>query len=98
MILSLKRLVSNFYCLYNISFTKIKLIDHIGRVMVRRDCLEFGRSWFEPTSDQTKDYNIGVCCFSAKHTPRNQGKYCLTRNQDNVCECSNMSIRGLLFQ
>jgi len=45
MILSLKRLVSNFYCLYNISFTKIKLIDHIGRVMVRRDCLEFGRSW-----------------------------------------------------
>jgi hypothetical protein len=23
---------------------------------------------FEPRSDQTKDYNIGICCFSAKHT------------------------------
>ena len=23
---------------------------------------------FEPRSGQTKDYNIGICCFSAKHT------------------------------
>ena len=22
---------------------------------------------FEPLSDQTKDYIIGICCFSAKH-------------------------------
>jgi hypothetical protein len=22
----------------------------------------------EPRSDQTKDYKIGICCFSAKHT------------------------------
>ena len=22
--------------------------------------------WFEPRSGQTKDYKIGVCCFSAK--------------------------------
>ena len=22
---------------------------------------------FEPWSVQTKDYNIGICCFSAKH-------------------------------
>jgi hypothetical protein len=22
---------------------------------------------FEPRSGQTKDYNIGMCCFSAKH-------------------------------
>jgi hypothetical protein len=23
---------------------------------------------FEPRSGQTKDYNIDICCFSAKHT------------------------------
>ena len=23
---------------------------------------------FEPGSGQTKDYKIGICCFSAKHT------------------------------
>ena len=22
---------------------------------------------FEPRSDQTKDYKIGICCFSTKH-------------------------------
>jgi hypothetical protein len=22
---------------------------------------------FEPRPDQTKDYKIGICCFSAKH-------------------------------
>ena len=22
---------------------------------------------FKPQSGQTKDYNIGICCFSAKH-------------------------------
>ena len=22
---------------------------------------------FEPRSDQTKDYKIGICCFSVKH-------------------------------
>jgi hypothetical protein len=24
---------------------------------------------FEPRSGQTKDYEIGICCFSAKHVP-----------------------------
>jgi hypothetical protein len=23
---------------------------------------------FDPRSGQTKDYKIGICCFSAKHT------------------------------
>jgi len=23
--------------------------------------------WFEPESGQTKDYKIGICCFSAKY-------------------------------
>jgi hypothetical protein len=40
---------------------------------------------FEPRSGQTKDYKIGMCCFSAKHvTLRSTSKYCSAWNQDNV--------------
>ena len=54
---------------------------------------------FEPRSDQTKYYTIGICCFSAKHVAlRRKSKDWLTLNQDNVSECDDMSIRGLLFQ
>ena len=54
---------------------------------------------FEPRSDQTKDYNIGICSFSTKHTAlRRKNKDWLPRNQDNVSEWSGMSIRGLLLQ
>ena len=54
---------------------------------------------FEPWSGQTKNYKIGICCFSAKHLAlRKKSKDWLTRNQDNVSEWANMSIRGLLFQ
>ena len=32
---------------------------------------------FEPQSGQTKDYEIGICCFSAKHTAlRRKSKDC----------------------
>ena len=52
-----------------------------------------------PRSGQTKDYKIGICCFSAKHTvSRRRSKNWLARNQDNVSEWGDMSIRGLLFQ
>jgi hypothetical protein len=54
---------------------------------------------FEPRSGQTKDYKIGMCCFSAKRTSlRKKSKDWSTLNQDNVSEWSDMSIRGLLFQ
>jgi hypothetical protein len=34
---------------------------------------------------QTKDYEIGICCFSAEHAAlRNKSKDWLTRNLDNV--------------
>jgi len=50
-------------------------------------------------SGQTKDYKIGICCFSAKHAAlRRKSKDWLARNQNNVFEWSDMSIRGLLFQ
>ena len=40
---------------------------------------------FEPRSGQTKDYKIGVCCFSAKNAAlRRKSKDWLARNQNNV--------------
>ena len=54
---------------------------------------------FEPRSGQTKDYNIGMCCFSAKHAAlRRKSKDWLARNLNNVPEWSDMFPRGLLFQ
>ena len=54
---------------------------------------------FESRSGQAKDYKISICCFSAKHTAlRRKNKDCLSRNQDNVSEWSDMSVRGLLFK
>ena len=49
---------------------------------------------FRPLSGQTKDYKIGVCCFSAKHAAiRRKSKNLVAQNQVNVFELS-----GMLFQ
>jgi hypothetical protein len=54
---------------------------------------------FEPWSGQIKDYEIGICCFSAKQPAlRRKSKDWSAQNQNNVSELGNMSIRGLLFQ
>ena len=54
---------------------------------------------FESRSGQTKDYIIGICCFSAKHAAlRRKSKDWLAWNQDNVSKWVDMSIHGLLFQ
>jgi hypothetical protein len=54
---------------------------------------------FEPQSGQTKDYEIGICCFSAKHaTLSRKSKDWLAQNQNNVSEWSDMSTLGLLYQ
>jgi hypothetical protein len=56
-------------------------------------------SGFEPRSAQTKNYKIGICCFSAKHaTLRRKSKDWLAWKQNNVSEWSHMSSRGVLFQ
>jgi len=50
---------------------------------------------FEFRSDQTKDYKIGMCCFSANHAAlkRKSTTDRLAQKQDNVSEWSNVSIR-----
>jgi hypothetical protein len=54
---------------------------------------------FEPRSGQTKDYQFGISCFSAKHASlRRKYKDGLAGNQDNVSEWGDTSIRWLLFQ
>ena len=58
-----------------------------------------GYRGFEPRSGQTKDYNIGIWCFSPKHaTLRRKNKDWSARNPNNVSEWSDMRTRGLLFQ
>jgi hypothetical protein len=53
----------------------------------------------QPRWGRTKDYNIGICLFSAKHAAlRRKSKDWLARNRDNVSEWGDMSIRGLLLQ
>jgi hypothetical protein len=48
---------------------------------------------FEPQSDQTNDYKIGICCNSAKHAVlRRNSKDWLTRNQDNMSEWGDICL------
>ena len=76
------------------------MIKHrIGGVMVGMPASSAIDRGFELWSGQTKDYIIGIYCFSAKRTSlRRKSKDWLARNQDNVSEWGDMSIRGLLFQ
>jgi hypothetical protein len=48
--------------------------------------------------DIPKTMQINICCFSGKHAAlRRKSKDWSARNQDNVSEWGDMSIRGLLF-
>ena len=72
--------------------------NRIGGVMVSLLALSVVDRGFEPRSGQTKDYKIGICCFSAKHAALwIKSKDWLAQNQNNVSEWGDMSIRGLLF-
>ena len=54
---------------------------------------------FETLSRQTKDYKIGICCFSTKHTAvKTKSKDWFSQYQDNVSEWGDMFIRELSFQ
>jgi len=86
------------YIIYTI-YQLPKYQNSIGGVMASVLASSAVDRVLEPRSGQTKDYNIGICCFSAKHTAlRRKSKDWLVRNQDNVSELGDMSICGLLFQ
>jgi hypothetical protein len=53
---------------------------------------------FVPRLGQTKDYKIGICCFSAKYAAlRRKRKDWLARNQDNVSEWGDLSFADCCF-
>ena len=75
------------------------VFNRIGDVMVSVLASSVVDPGFEPRSGHTKDYKIGVCCFSAKHAAlRRKSKDWSARNQNNVSEWRDMSTRELLFQ
>ena len=54
---------------------------------------------FEPRSGQTKDYEIGICCFSVRYAAlRRKRQTGWLGIRKNVPKWSDMSTRGLLFQ
>jgi len=54
--------------------------------------------WFELRSGQTKDYKIGMCCFTTKYTALlSKSKDWLAQNQDNVSEWGDMYISDCCF-
>jgi hypothetical protein len=53
---------------------------------------------FESRTHQTKDYQISICRFSAKHAALRSGSKDLLVWNQNVPGCGDMCIRGLLFQ
>jgi hypothetical protein len=80
-------------------FKVVGALNCIGGVMVSMLASCAVNCGFEPQSGQTKDYWIGICCFSAKHTAiRSMSKDWLARNQNNVSEWSDMSTHRLLSQ
>ena len=65
----------------------IKYLYRIGGIMV--SVLVWGAldRGFKPQLSKTKDYEIGICCFSAKHAAlTRKSKDWLARNQNNVSE------------
>ena len=74
-------------------------VNRIGGVMVSVFTTNAVSRAFEPLSGQSKDYKIGICCWSAKHTASSRkSKNLLARNEDNVSYWIDKFLRGLLFQ
>jgi hypothetical protein len=68
--------------------------NRIGCSMVSGFPLSAVDRGFEPRSYQTKDYKIGICCFSAKHAAlRKKSKDWLDRNQDHVSQWGYLSYQ-----
>ena len=81
---------------------KIKNINEIrnriGSVMVNVLAWSAVDRGFELRSGQTKNFKIGICGFSAKHTTlKRKSKDWWAQNQKNVSEWSDMSTYGLLL-
>ena len=95
-----KLIASLCYVVTDLAFLKqsfnliLSCLYRIDGVMVSVLASSAVDRWFEPRSGQNKDYQIGICCFSAKHVAlRRKSIDWLARNQTNVSEWSDMSTR-----
>jgi hypothetical protein len=71
----------------------------IGGVMVGMLASSAVDRGFEPRWGKTKEYKIGMCCFSAKQAAlRRKSKDWLAWKQNNVSEWNDMSSCRLMFQ
>jgi len=81
------------------SINHLPIYNCIGGVMISVLASSGVDHGFEPQSGQIKDYEIGICVFSAKHAAlKRKNKDWLVRNQNNVSEWSDVSTHRLLFQ
>jgi hypothetical protein len=81
-----------------INKNKIKIGNRIGTVIVSVLALSAIDCGYEPRSGQTKEYKIGICCFSAKNASlKRKSKDWLAQNGNNVSEWSDMSTCWLLL-
>ena len=77
----------------------IKCFNRTGCVMVSVLSSSAVDRGFEPRSAQIMVYKIGICFFSAMYAAlRRMSKDWSTRNQDNVSEWDDVSVRGQLLQ
>ena len=85
----------------NVLLTKLQHINtnHIGGVIASVIASITTHRGYELRLDQTKDYTIGLFCFSAKHAVfRSKSQEWLAQNQDNVSEWNYINTHELLFQ
>ena len=72
---------------YQLYFVLQILINRVDGGMVSMLVSSAVDRGFEPRLGQTKDYRIGICYFSAKHTSlRKNSNDWLAQNQDNVSD------------
>jgi hypothetical protein len=90
--------INNITTIYD-GTTYLFIPNRIGGVMVSVLVSSAVDRGFERLSGHTKDYKIGIFCFSGKHAAlKRESKDWLARNQNNVSERSDMSTLGLLLQ
>ena len=87
---------------YSFYVTKANTSNLVNRILgIKINVLVSGAvdHGFELRSRQFKDYEIGICCFSAKNAAlRKRSNEWLTCIQDNMSKWCDMSILGLLFR
>jgi hypothetical protein len=83
-----KAIVVYEYCTKSISAVKWSM-TRIGGVMVSVLALSAVDRWFEVRLGQIKNYNIGVCCFSAKHETLRGKRYTTMAIERNMTEKNN---------